>query len=82
LGVAIARFEDVPLGVVGSVVGASDTVKDVFTVVSGVGTGWITGLQAESVGTDEAGGLDSKNHIFYNKNPVRCRRTCAILWLE
>ena len=58
LVVAIARLEGTVLGIVGGVVGASDTVEDVFAEASSVGTSRIASLEAESVTTHEVVPLD------------------------
>jgi len=50
----VAGFEDVVLGIVGSVVSASNAVEDVLAIVSRVGTSGVAGLEAEGVGANEA----------------------------
>ena len=50
----LAGLKSAILGVVGSVVGTSDTVEDVFTVAGGVRASRVTGLEAEEVPTEEA----------------------------
>lgn len=52
---AFASFENTVASVVGGVVGAADTVEDVFAEVSGVGAVRVAGLEAEGIATDEAG---------------------------
>jgi hypothetical protein len=43
----------------GSVVPATDTIKDVFAVPGSVGTSWVTSFQAEDLSTHEIVPLDS-----------------------
>jgi len=50
----VAGFKDLVNGSVRSVEGATNAIIDVFTEVSGIGTSRVTGLQAESVATEEA----------------------------
>ena len=50
----VAGFENLVLGGVGGVEGASDTVVDVLAVVGGIGTGGVTCFEAEGVGSEEA----------------------------
>jgi hypothetical protein len=54
LVVALAVLKDAINSVVGDVVVASDTIEDVFAIVSSVGFGLIASLEAELVTTDEA----------------------------
>jgi hypothetical protein len=49
----LARLECTVLGIVGGIVGASNTVEDVLAVVGSVGTGRITNLEAENATTHE-----------------------------
>ena len=51
--VTLAGLESPVLGVVGGIISASDTVENVLTVVSGVGTGGITNLEAENASPHE-----------------------------
>jgi hypothetical protein len=55
----VASLESTVLGVVGGVVGTSDTVEDMLTVVSSVGTGGVANLEAEDVATHEVVPLDN-----------------------
>jgi len=54
LVVTIARLEGTIPGVVGGIVGASDTIENVFAEASSVGTGRVAGFEAEEVSTVEA----------------------------
>jgi hypothetical protein len=54
LVVAEARFEGAVLGIVGCVVGASDTVEDVFAEMSGVGACGVARFEAEEIAAHEA----------------------------
>jgi len=51
LVVSSASLEDTSLSIVGGVVGASDTIVDMLTVVGGVGTGGVANLEAENATT-------------------------------
>lgn len=53
LVVTVANLECTVLGVVGSVVGTSNTVVNVLAVVGSVGTSRVTDLEAENVTTHE-----------------------------
>ena len=55
LVVARASLEGPVLGVVGGVVGTSDTIEDMFAEVGSVGTSGVADLKAEEVPTGEAG---------------------------
>jgi len=52
----VAGFEGTIAGIIGCVEGTSDTVVNVFAVVSGVGAVRVAGFEAEGVGTHEAMG--------------------------
>ena len=54
LVLGVACFEGAVACVVRGVVGASNTIEDVFAVVGGVGAVWVAGFEAEGVGADEA----------------------------
>jgi hypothetical protein len=59
LVLTLARNEDLVLGGVGGIVGATNTIVDVFAEVSGVGLGGVTKLEAEGVGAKEVVPFDS-----------------------
>ena len=59
LVVTLARFERAILGVVGCVVGASNTVVNMLTVVGSVGTSRVTDLEAENATAHEIVPLDN-----------------------
>ena len=54
LVVTLARLEGTVSGVVGSIVGASDTVEDVFAEASSVGSSRVADLEAKEICTEEA----------------------------
>jgi len=53
LVITLAGLECAVLGVVGSIVGASDTIEDMLAVVGSMGTGRVADLEAEDVTTHE-----------------------------
>jgi len=53
----VARFEDIVLRVVGGIESAANAVENVLTEFSSVGSGRVTGLQAESIAAHEAKGI-------------------------
>jgi len=55
----VASLESTVLGVIGGVVGTSDTVEDMLTVVGSVGTGGVANLEAEDAATHEVVPLDN-----------------------
>jgi len=57
----VAGLKDVVLSIVGSVVGASDSVEDMLAIVGRVGASGVTGFEAEGIGTYEVGPLDHLN---------------------
>lgn len=61
LVVTLARFECSVLGVVGSIVSASDTIEDMLAVVGSIGTGRVAGLEAECATAHEVVPL---NHLL------------------
>jgi len=50
---AIAGFEDIVLGIVGSIISAANTIEDMFAVMSSIGTSRVTSLETERVATDK-----------------------------
>lgn len=61
LRIALALLEDTVLGVRGAVEVDTDTVKDVFAVVTVVGVAPVAKLEAEAVATDEVVPLNNLN---------------------
>ena len=53
LVIALARFEDPVLGVIGCIVGTTDTVVNVLAELGGVRAGRVAGLEAELVAAHE-----------------------------
>ena len=53
LVVTVANLEGTVLGVVGGIVGAPDTVVDVFTEAGSIGTGRVASLETEEVSAKE-----------------------------
>ena len=55
LVITLANLEGTVLGVVGGIVGAPDTVVDVFAVATGVRASGVASLETEEVSTEETG---------------------------
>jgi hypothetical protein len=74
LVIALARFENVLLGVVGRVILASDPIVDMLTEVGGVGPCRITGFDAKRTTTHEAVKVGRKI-----SNMPGCENTLSVL---